>query len=118
MPAKKKNGKNKMKRNASKRDERHGRSRYQPTKVLEFVKLILRPLKVAKTEMTIGRVEMILKREVLHVAKEPSQHDHTEEKQGSAQEREPQRVECRGLFLSFSWVLNVLDVGVFTSCFC
>ena len=33
--------KKKMKRNASKRDERHGQSR--PTKVLEFVKLIWRP---------------------------------------------------------------------------
>ena len=32
-----------MKRNASKRDERHGQSRHRPTKVLEFVKLILRP---------------------------------------------------------------------------
>ena len=34
-----------MKRNASKRDERHGQSRHRPTKVLEFVKLILRPQK-------------------------------------------------------------------------
>ena len=33
----------KMKRDASKRDERHGRSRHRPTKVLEFIELILRP---------------------------------------------------------------------------
>ena len=32
-----------MKCNASKRDQRHGRSRHRPTKVFEIVKLILRP---------------------------------------------------------------------------
>ena len=32
-----------MKRNASKRDERRGRSRHRPTKVLGVVKLIVRP---------------------------------------------------------------------------
>ena len=35
--------KGKMKRNASKRDDRHGRSRHRQTKVFEIVKLILRP---------------------------------------------------------------------------
>ena len=35
------NRKNKMKRTAIKRDERHGRSRYRPTKVFNFAKLIL-----------------------------------------------------------------------------
>ena len=39
--------KEKMKRNASKRDERHGRSRHGPTKVLEFVKFNLATLRVA-----------------------------------------------------------------------
>ena len=40
---KRKHKKGKMKRNASKRDERHGRSRHRTTIVLEFVTLILRP---------------------------------------------------------------------------
>ena len=38
-----------MRRNASERDERHGRSRHPP-KFLGFVKLILATLKVAMTE--------------------------------------------------------------------
>ena len=41
--ASKKQEKTKKRRTASKRDERHGRSRHRPTKVLEFVKSILRP---------------------------------------------------------------------------
>ena len=40
--ASKKNKHRKMKRNASKRNERHGRSRHRPTGVFELVKLILR----------------------------------------------------------------------------
>ena len=45
-----------MKRNASKRDERHGRSRHRPTKVFEFVKLISRPWKSQqRKEMLLGR---------------------------------------------------------------
>ena len=39
--------KDKMKRHAGKRDERHCRSRHRQTKVSEFVKLIFATLKVA-----------------------------------------------------------------------
>ena len=50
-----KNRKKKMKRNASKRDERHGRSRHRATKVLDFVKLILRPWRSQQAPMRQDR---------------------------------------------------------------